>query len=184
MNHSTPGLPVNHQHPESTQTRVHWVSDAIQKSHLLSPLSLLGEIWKWPLLFSEISGVLVKMKNLSPPYIYYFRLSSWFFCALRFELHWLKKWNQLAIKITQGNEQCKEVRAYHTSRFQKASSVQFSHSVVSDSLQPHEPQHTRPPCPSPTPRVYSNSCPLSRWCHQTIWKCKSKRYYFPPIKDG
>ena len=44
-------------------------------------------------------------------------------------------------------------------------SVQFSHSVVSDSLQPHELQHARPPCPSPTPGVYSNSCPLSRWCH-------------------
>ena len=47
-------------------------------------------------------------------------------------------------------------------------SVQFSHSVVSDSLQPHESQHTRPPCPSPTPRVHPNSCPLSRWCHPTI----------------
>ena len=41
----------------------------------------------------------------------------------------------------------------------------FSHSVVSSSLRPHEQQHTRPPCPSPTPRVYSNSCPLSWWCH-------------------
>ena len=48
------------------------------------------------------------------------------------------------------------------------SSVQFSRSVVSDSLQPHESQHARPPSPSPTPGVYSNSCPLSRWCHQTI----------------
>ena len=47
------------------------------------------------------------------------------------------------------------------------SSVQFSRSVVSDSLQPHESQHTRPPCPS-TPRVYSNSCTLSQWCHPTI----------------
>ena len=47
-------------------------------------------------------------------------------------------------------------------------SVQFSHSVVSDSLWPHESQHTRPPCPSPTPRVYQNSCPSSRWCHPTI----------------
>ena len=43
--------------------------------------------------------------------------------------------------------------------------VQFSHSVVSDSLQPHEPQHTRPPCPSPTPGACSNSCLLSQWCH-------------------
>ena len=42
--------------------------------------------------------------------------------------------------------------------------VQFSHSVLSNSLQPHGPQHARPPCPSPTPRVYSNLCPLSQWC--------------------
>ena len=48
------------------------------------------------------------------------------------------------------------------------SSVQFSRSVVSDSLWPHEPQHVRPPCPSPTPEVYSNSCPSSRWCHPAI----------------
>ena len=48
------------------------------------------------------------------------------------------------------------------------SSVQFSHSVVSDSLWPHEPQHTRPPCPSPTPGVYPNSRPLSWWCHLAI----------------
>ena len=47
-------------------------------------------------------------------------------------------------------------------------SVQFSRSVVSDSLRPHEPQHTRPPCPSPVPGVYSDSCPLSRWCHPFI----------------
>ena len=39
---------------------------------------------------------------------------------------------------------------------------------LSDSLQPHELQHTRPPCPSPTPRVYPNSCPLSQWCHLTF----------------
>ena len=44
-------------------------------------------------------------------------------------------------------------------------SVQFSRSVVSDSLQSHESQHARPPCPSLTPRVYSNSCPSSWWCH-------------------
>ena len=46
-------------------------------------------------------------------------------------------------------------------------SVQFSLSVASNSLQPHGLQHARPPCPSPTPGVYSNSCPLSRWCHPT-----------------
>ena len=48
------------------------------------------------------------------------------------------------------------------------SSVQFSRSVVSDSLRPHELQHARPPCPSPTPGVHSNLRPLSRWCHPAI----------------
>ena len=47
-------------------------------------------------------------------------------------------------------------------------SLQFSCSVMSDSLRPHGLQHTRPPCLSPSPRVYSNSCPLSRRCHPTI----------------
>ena len=47
-------------------------------------------------------------------------------------------------------------------------SVQCSHSVVSKSLWRHELQHARPPCPSPTPRVHPNSCPLSQWCHLTI----------------
>ena len=47
-------------------------------------------------------------------------------------------------------------------------SVQFSLSVVSDSLWPHELQHARPPCPSPTPRVYTNSRPSSQWCHPAI----------------
>ena len=48
------------------------------------------------------------------------------------------------------------------------SSIQVSCSVMSDSLWPHELQHIRPPCPSPTPRVHSNSRPSSRWCHPTI----------------
>ena len=56
----------------------------------------------------------------------------------------------------------------HSSSSIKFSSIQFSHSVVSDSLRPHEPQHARLPCPSPTPGAYAYSCPLSRWCHPTI----------------
>ena len=48
------------------------------------------------------------------------------------------------------------------------SSIQFSHSVMSNSLRPHELQHARPLCPSLTPEVYSNSCPLNPWCHPTI----------------
>ena len=50
----------------------------------------------------------------------------------------------------------------------RITSVQFSHSVVSNSLRPHGLQHTRPPCPSPTPKAYPNSCPSSWWCHPTI----------------
>ena len=50
-------------------------------------------------------------------------------------------------------------------------SVQFSHSVVSNSLWPHESQHARPPCPSLTPRVHSDSHPLSQWCHPAISSC-------------
>ena len=49
-----------------------------------------------------------------------------------------------------------------------SNTVQLSCSVMSDSLQPHGRQHAKPPCPSPTPGAYSNSCPLSRWCHPTI----------------
>ena len=67
--------------------------------------------------------------------------------------------------------------------FRTFSSVQFSHSVVSDSLRPHELQHTRPPCPSPTPRVHPNPCPLSQWCHPTVSSSvvpfSSCPHYFP-----
>ena len=55
--------------------------------------------------------------------------------------------------------------SYH---FHIPSSVQFNHSAVSDSLRPHELQQARPPCPSPTPGVHPNQCPLSQWCHPTI----------------
>ena len=58
---------------------------------------------------------------------------------------------------------CKEIQPVNPK-----GSVQFSHSVVSDSWRPHGLQHARPPCPSPTPRVYPNSCTLNRWCHPTI----------------
>ena len=58
--------------------------------------------------------------------------------------------------------------AIYISHIFRFSSFQFSHSVVSNSLWPHESQHARPPCPSPTPGVYSNLCPLNQWCHPTI----------------
>jgi len=58
-------------------------------------------------------------------------------------------------------------------------SVQFSRSVVSDSLWPHESQHARPPCPSPTPRVHSDSRPSSQWCHPAI--SSYRPLLLPPI---
>ena len=64
---------------------------------------------------------------------------------------------------------------------QDSHSVQFSLSVVSNSLRPHESQHARPPCPSPTPGVYSNSCPLSRWYHPAISSSVGPFFSLPPI---
>ena len=62
----------------------------------------------------------------------------------------------------------KQMKRYSISSDIQFSSAQFSHSVVSNSLQPHGLQHASPPCPSPTPGVYPNSCPLSWWCHPAI----------------
>ena len=71
--------------------------------------------------------------------------------------------NSLAVRQIQNKT---TLQAHHI--IVQFSSVQFSCSVVSDSLRPHESQHARPPCPSRTPGVHSNSRPLSRWCHPAI----------------
>ena len=71
----------------------------------------------------------------------------------------LAQWNSFWISVLQ---HCQIIHWYYFK------SVQFSRSVMSDSLRPHEPQHAKPPCPSPTPWVHPNPCPLSRWCHPTI----------------
>ena len=68
----------------------------------------------------------------------------------------------------------------HIYRMYQFSSVPFSHSVMSDSLRPHELQHARPPCPSPSPGVHSNSCPSSWWCHPAIILCHPL-FLLPPI---
>ena len=69
----------------------------------------------------------------------------------------------------EGGKSSNWLRSKSDSSYQgKVSLVQFNHSIVSNSLQPHEPQHTRPPCPSQTPGVHPNPCPLSQWCHPTI----------------
>ena len=75
----------------------------------------------------------------------------------------------LAWKITWTEERGGNLQSLGSQRIRhNFSSVQFSHSVMSDSLQPHESQHARPPCPSPTPGVHPDSRPSSRWCHPAI----------------
>ena len=73
-------------------------------------------------------------------------------------------WHQKCVQYTLSNVHCNNKKWVQT----VLSSVQFSRSVMSDSLGTHESQHARPPCPSPTPRVHSNSCTLSWWCHPAI----------------
>ena len=120
-----------------------WVSDAIQPSHPLS--------------------------SPSPPA---FNLSQHqgLFHELALHIRWPKYWS-FSFSISPSNEYSGlisvridwfDLLAIHFG------SVQFSLSVVSDALWPHGLRHARPPCPSPTPRVYLNSCPLSRWCHPPI----------------
>ena len=82
-------------------------------------------------------------------------------CLLIYFLHIAMSWNSFHIQVY--------LIFYNAFIiFYRISSVQFSHSIVSYSLWPHESQHARPPCPSPTPGVYSNPGPLSQWCHQII----------------
>ena len=73
---------------------------------------------------------------------------------------WLDPWLQLQINLL--------LNLTFWAHFHSVSSVQFSRSVMSDSLRPHESQHARPPCPSPTPGVHSDSRPSSQWCHSAI----------------
>ena len=78
---------------------------------------------------------------------------------------WPQDWKRSVFIPIPKKGNAKECSNYHTMAL---TSVQFSRPVVSDYLQPHELQYPRPPCPSSTPGVYPNSCPLSQWCHPTI----------------
>ena len=76
------------------------------------------------------------------------------------------RWFQTVVleKTLESPLDSKDIQPVHA----KGNQFQFSHSVMSDSLQPHGLQHARPPCPSPTPGVHPSSCPLSQWSHPTI----------------
>ena len=83
-------------------------------------------------------------------------------------IHWRL---ERVIPLWSLSQSLKQHQATWSAGLLNAESVQFSCSVVSDSLQPHGLQHDRPPCPSPTPGACSNSCPLSWCCHPTISSC-------------
>ena len=142
MNRSTPALPVHHQLPESTQIHVHWVGDAIQSSHPLS----------FP----------------------FYSCPQSFPVSRSFQMNQLFAAGGQSIGVSASTSVLPMNTQYWsplgwTGRVSlQSSSVQFSHSVMSDSLQPHESQHTSPPCPSPTPGVHSDSRPSSAWCHPAI----------------
>ena len=141
-----------------------------------------GKWQKWPLIFLTLfkKNIYLTLLGLSfgmwdlfpwpgtepePPTLVAWSLSHWtsrevpYFILL---LPWYSKENKIRISNLGHHFWNNSIIK------KKLNSVQFSRSVVFDSLQPHGPQRTRPPCPSPTPGVHSNSCPLSWWCHPTI----------------
>ena len=153
MNCSTPCLPVHHQLLEFTQTHVHRVGNAIQPSHpLSSPLPPAPNPSQHHRVFSNESTLRMRWPKY---WSFSFSISpSKEHLGLIFRIDWL---DLLAVQGT-----LKSLLQHHSS---KASilqcPVQFSCLVVSDSSRPHELQHARPPCPSPTPGVHSNSRPSS-----------------------
>ena len=97
--------------------------------------------------------------------------SHWVYFLLHISQTWKHQRAQIEKKSPQQKPEFSSQRVSKGAPYQDTklfSSVQFSCSVVSNSLRPHELPHARPPCPSPTPGVYSNSCPSSWWCHPTI----------------
>ena len=88
-------------------------------------------------------------------------------CVCVYAHAWVEKNWQIGF-ISSFSSSCKFPNIEYFSESPPYSSVQFSHSLVSDSLRPRESQNARPPCPSQTPGVHSNSCPSGGWCHPAI----------------
>ena len=93
-----------------------------------------------------------------------------------------KSWESMLASKTEWLATTQRLQTVAQQGYPKWSSGQFSRSVVSNSLRPHGRQHARSPCPSPTPGAYSDSCPLSRWCHPTISSSVIPSSVFPSIK--
>ena len=147
---STAGFLVQHQIPELAQ--IHSIELVMQSNHLIlcRPLLLLPSIFPSIRVFSNESVLSTGGQSIwvsASVSVLPINIQDWFPLGLT---------GLISLQFN------------GLSRFFSNSSVQFTHSVMSDSLQPHESQHTRPPCPSPTPGVYSNSCPSSWWCQPAI----------------
>ena len=175
MNSSTPGLPVHHQLPESTQTHVHQVDDAIQPFHpLLSPSSSAlnsfpasGSFPMSQLFTSGSQSIGASALALVLPE----SIQGWFPLGLTGLISCCPRDSQESSPTPQFESNSSLVLSllYDPTLISvQFSSAQFSHSVMSNSLRPREQQQARSPCPSPTPGVHPNPCSSSRWCHPTI----------------
>ena len=170
MDYSMPGFPVHHQIPELAQTHVHWVSDAIQTSHpLLPPTPLTFNLFQHQSLFQWVGSLhqVAKVLELQLQHQSFNDYSG----LISFRVDWF---DILAVQGT-----LKSLLQNHSS---KALTLQRSAFFMAQLLHPYmllrllshfsrvrlfaTPWIT--PCPSPTPGVHPNSCPLSRWCHQSI----------------
>ena len=142
----------------SCQIHVHWVGDTIQPSHLLSSPSPLALNLSQHQSLSQSVGfshqVAKNIDNSASASVLPVNIQYWFPLGL----------TSLSSLLSKDSQEPSPAPQFETI----SQSVQFSRSVVSDSLWPRESQHARPPCPSPTPIVYPNSCPLSQWCHPII----------------
>ena len=151
MDFSTPGFPFLQYLLEFAQIHVHWVGDAIQSSHPLLPPSLALNLAQHQVSSSE-SALRIKWPKYWS-FSFTISLFNEYSGLISFRVDWF---DLLAVQGT-----LKSLPQHHSSKASVLPVVQFSRSVVCDSLRPHGLQHTRPPCSSPTPGVYSNSCPLS-----------------------
>ena len=197
MDCSTPGFPVHHQLLKLAQTHVHWVGDAIQPSHPLSspspPAFNLPSIG----VFSNESALRIRWPKYWS-FSFSISSSNEYSGLISFRMDWLDLLAvQGTLKSLLQRPSSKASKTPRPIPWQllvyflywricllvciqslsqvllfaapcSISSVQFSRSVGSDSLWPHESRHARPPCPSPTPGVHSDSSPSSQWCHSAI----------------
>ena len=156
-----PGFPVHHQLPELAQTHVHRVGDSIQWSHPLSSSSPSAFNLSSIRILSSESVFGIRWQSIgASASVFPVNIQGWFPLGC---IGWISLQAKGLSRVFSNN-----IVENHQFFYTQFSPVQFSRSVVSDSLWPHELQHARPPCPSPTPRVHSDSRPSSQWCHPAI----------------